>query len=204
AMTYIGSGAYMPIEDLNALLRQGPVVSGANLLLDAAGTNALYAELKAQPPVAGVVLQRAAKRNFTDLMDQSIGMAIWVYTLFAGLIAIGVVYNSVRISFGERQRELASLRVLGFSRGEVSYVLLGEIAFLTLLALPVGAGLGVLLALFLSQVMSSDLFRLPFVINASPFGYAAIVVIVVTAASGLLVRRQLDKMDLVAVLKSRD
>jgi putative ABC transport system permease protein len=137
-------------------------------------------------------------------MDQNMGTTIWIYTAFAGLIAIGVVYNSVRISFAERQRELASLRVLGFSRGEVSYILLGEIAFLTLLALPVGAGLGTLLAWFLSQAMSSDLFRLPFVINAATYGYAGLVVIVVTAVSGLLVRRQLDRMDLVSVLKSRD
>jgi putative ABC transport system permease protein len=72
-------------------------------------------------------------------MDENIGMSIWIYTIFAGLIAIGVVYNSVRISFAERQRELASLRVLGFTRGEVSYILLGEIAFLTMLALPLGA-----------------------------------------------------------------
>ena len=202
--TYIGSGAHMRIEDLNSLLQEGSVVSGAYLTVDPALTEDLYVTLKEAPAVAGVNLQSLAQRNFTEIMDQNIGMSIWIYTAFAGLIAIGVVYNSVRISFGERQRELASLRVLGFTRGEVSYILLGEIAFLTLLALPVGAGLGVLLALFLSQAMSSDLFRLPFVINASTFGYAAIVVIVVTAASGLLVRRQLDKMDLVSVLKSRD
>jgi len=204
AVTYIGSGAYMPIDDLNALLREGPVVSGANLLVDAARTRALYAELKAQPAVAGIVLQRAAQRNFTDLMDQNLGMAIWVYTIFAGLIAIGVVYNSVRISFSERQRELASLRVLGFSRREVSYILLGEIAFLTLLALPIGALLGTGLAWSLSRAMSSELFRVPFVIAPSTYGYAALVVIVVTAVSGLLVRRQLDRMELVAVLKSAD
>ena len=204
AMTYIGSGAYLPIEALNALLREGPVVSGANLLVDSARTNALYAELKQQPAVAGIVLQRDAQRNFTELMDQSIGMAIWVYTLFAGLIAIGVVYNSVRISFGERQRELASLRVLGFSRAEVSYILLGEIAFLTLLALPLGALLGTAIAWSLSQAMSSELFRVPFVVAPSTYGYAAVVVIVVTAVSGLLVRGQLDRMDLVSVLKSAD
>nr|MBO2513631.1 permease [Gammaproteobacteria bacterium] len=204
AMTYIGSGAYMPIDDVNALLREGPVVSGANLLVDSARTNALYAELKAQPAVAGVVLQRAAQRNFTDLMDQNLGMAIWVYTIFAGLIAIGVVYNSVRISFSERQRELASLRVLGFSRREVSYILLGEIAFLTLLALPIGGLLGTGLAWSLSRAMSSELFRVPFVIDPPTYGYAALVVIVVTAVSGLLVRRQLDRMELVAVLKSAD
>jgi putative ABC transport system permease protein len=202
--TFIGSGAHMRLEDLNRMLREGAVVSGAYLTVDPAATGALYAELKAAPAVAGVSLQTLAQRNFTELMDQNMGTTIWIYTAFAGLIAIGVVYNSVRISFAERQRELASLRVLGFSRGEVSYILLGEIAFLTLIALPIGATLGTLLAWFLAQAMSSDLFRLPFVVNAATYGYAGVVVIVVTAVSGLLVRRQLDRMDLVAVLKSRD
>src|SRR5690606_4851434 len=176
----------------------------ANLVVDAAATDALYAELKRRPAVAGVLLQRVAEDNFTELMDQSIGLVVWVYTAFAGLIAIGVVYNTVRVSFAERQRELASLRVLGFTRGEVSYILLGEIAFLTLIALPIGALLGTGMAWALAQAMSSDLFRLPFVIGPSTYGYAGLVVIIVTAVSGLLVRRRLDRMDLVGVLKSRD
>lgn len=204
AETLIGSGAQMLIGDLNRLLHEGDVVSGAYLTVDPAATDALYAELKGLPSVAGISLQGLAERNFRTLMDQNMGTSIYIYTLFAALIAIGVVYNSVRISFAERQRELASLRVLGFSRAEVSYILLGEIAFLTLLALPVGAALGAGLAFGLAQAMSSDLFRLPFVIGPATFGYAGVVVIVVTAVSGLLVRRQLDRMDLVAVLKSRE
>jgi putative ABC transport system permease protein len=202
--TYLGSGAHMRIEDLNRLLEEGPVVSGAFLTVDPAATDALYRELKAMPAVAAVTLQDLARRSFSELMDQNLGTAIWIYTMFAGLIAVGVVYNSVRISFEERQRELASLRVLGFARGEVSYILLGEIAFLTLLALPLGAALGTGMAWTMATSMSSDLFRLPFVIAPATFGYAALVVLVVTAGSGLLVRRQLDRMDLVAVLKSRD
>jgi putative ABC transport system permease protein len=202
--TYIGSGAHMRLGDLNRLLQEGAVVSGAYLTVDPAATQALYTKLKAAPAVAGVSLQSLAQRNFTEIMDQTMGVSIWIYTVFAGLIATGVVYNSVRISFAERQRELASLRVLGFSRGEVSYILLGEIAFLTLLALPLGAALGTVLAWFLAQAMSSDLFRLPFVIHPGTYGYAGVVVIIVTAISGLLVRRQLDRMDLVEVLKSRE
>ncbi|HEX7081847.1 MAG TPA: ABC transporter permease [Gammaproteobacteria bacterium] len=202
--TFIGSGARMLIDDLNRLLHEGPVVSGGYLMVDDAATEALYAELKAMPDVSSVALQRIAQRNFTEIMDQNIGLSISIYTAFAALIAIGVVYNSVRIAFAERQHELASLRVLGFTRTEVSYILLGEIAFLTLLALPIGAALGTGLAWSLAQAMSSDLFRLPFVIEPATYGYAGLVVIVVTAVSGLLVRRRLDRMDLVSVLKSRD
>ena len=194
----------MLLRDLNSLLEEGEVISGANLLVDRTAVAALYTELKARPAVAGVSLQRVAQRNFTELMDQNIGRSVWIYTGFAALIAIGVVYNTVRISFAERERELASLRVLGFTRGEVSYILLGEIAFLTLAALPLGAALGTGLAWALAQAMSSELFRLPFVIHPGTFGYAALVVVLVTAVSALLVRRQLDRMDLVGVLKSRD
>jgi putative ABC transport system permease protein len=202
--TYIGSGVHMQIGDLNRLLHEGAVVSGAYLTVDAASTTELYRELKASPAVAGVGLQSLAQRNFTELMDRNIGVSVWMYTTFAALIAIGVVYNSVRISFAERARELASLRVLGFTRGEVSYILLGEIAFLTLLSLPLGAALGTGLAWYLAQAVSSDLFRVPFVIDPSTYGYAAAVVLVVTAVSGLLVRRELDRMDLVSVLKTRE
>jgi putative ABC transport system permease protein len=202
--TLIGSGAHMLIGELNRLLHEGAVISGANLLIDPASAEALYTELKERPAVASVSLQHVAQQNFTDLMDQNLGLTIWIYTGFAGLIAIGVVYNTVRISFAERQRELASLRVLGFTRGEVSYILLGEIAFLTLAALPLAMALGTGLAWALAQAVSSELFRLPFVIDAGTYGYAAVVVLVVTAVSALLVRRQLDRMDLVGVLKSRD
>jgi len=202
--TYIGSGVQMHIEDLNRLLGEGAVISGAYMTVDRSRTSQLYRELKASPAVSSVGLQDLAQRNFAELMDQNIGISIWTYTAFAALIAIGVVYNSVRISFAERARELASLRVLGFTRGEVSYILLGEIAFLTLLALPLGALLGTGLARYLAHAMSSDLYRIPFVIEPATYGYAAAVVLIVTAGSGLLVRHQLDHMDLVAVLKTKE
>jgi putative ABC transport system permease protein len=202
--TYIGSGVHLQIDDLNQLMREGPVISGANLTVDSNETTALYRDLKASPVVAGVSLQDVAHQNFMAVMDQNIGVSIWMYTSFAALIAIGVVYNSVRISFAERARELASLRVLGFTRSEVSYILLGEISFLTLLALPLGAAVGSGLALYLAQAVSSDLFRVPFIIDPSTFGYAGAVVIVITAVSGLLVRRELDQMDLISVLKTKE
>lgn len=202
--TYVGSGVHMNINDLNALMKEGSVVSGASLTVDETRTSELYRELKESPAVVGVGLQAVAQRNFRELMDQNIGITIWMYTAFAALIAIGVVYNSVRISFAERARELASLRVLGFTRGEVSYILLGEIAFLTLLALPLGVAMGTALAYYLAIAISSDLYRIPFVIEPATYGYAGAVVIVVTAVSGLLVRRELDRMDLISVLKTKE
>jgi len=202
--TYLGSPVNMEIGALNRLMQEGPIISGAYLLVDEAQEDRLYTELKSMPIVGGVGLQTAAQREFNDLMDQTMGTAIFIYSLFAGMIAVGVVYNSVRISLSERERELASLRVLGFTRGEVSYILLGEIALLTLIALPVGALLGTLLATFFSAAMSSDLFRIPLIIKDHTYGYAVALIIGVALVSGLIVRRRIDRLDLVEVLKTRE
>ena len=200
--SYVGSGARMRIEDLNRALGEGAQVSGAWLTVDSDRTASLYTRLKETPAVVGVGLQADAVARLAAMLDENLGRAILVYVFFAGLIVAGVVYNTVRISFAERQRELASLRVLGFSRAEVSYILLGEVAFLTLLALPVGAAAGALLAWYLAHAMSSDLFRLPFAISPSTFGLAGAVVLAVTVVSSLMVRRQIDRLDLAEALKT--
>lgn len=202
ATSYVGSGARMEIGDLNRLMGEGPVVSGAFLSVDTDSVDALYTRLKEAPAIAGVSLQTMAMQRLDELMDESLGTSIFVFVIFAGLIALGVVYNAVRVSYAERQRELASLRVLGFSRGDVSYILLGEVAFLTLLALPVGAAAGTGLAWYMASAMSSDMFRLPFVIAPATYGFAAIVVLAITAASSLLVRRQIDRLDMAEALKT--
>lgn len=202
--SYIGSVAQMEIGALNQLLEEGDVVSGVYLVVDSDQNEALYRELKSAPGVAGVALHRLAALNFKALLDQSLGWSILVYVLFSGMIALGVIYNSVRITFAERARELASLRVLGFKRGEVAYVLLGEIAFLTLLALPVGCLGGIGLAYYLADAMASDVYRLPFVIHLTTFAAAIGVVVVIAIGSGLIVRRQIDRLDLVEVLKTRE
>ncbi|HEY0598835.1 ABC transporter permease [Brevundimonas sp.] len=200
--SYVGSGARMRIEDLNRALQEGAQVSGAWLTVDSDRTAGLYARLKEMPAVVGVGLQAEAVTRLAAMLDENLGRAILIYVFFAGLIASGVVYNTVRISFAERRRELASLRVLGFSRAEVSYILLGEVAFLTLLALPLGAAAGALLAWYLSHAMSSDLFRLPFAVSPATFGLAGAVVLAVTVVSSLMVRRQIDRLDLGEALKT--
>jgi putative ABC transport system permease protein len=124
--------------------------------------------------------------------------------MFAVVIACGVVYNSARIALAERARELASLRVLGFTRAEISTILLGELAVLTLAAIPLGLLIGRLLAVFVIASVDTELFRLPLVIDPATYGTAVLVVVLAALASGLIVRRKLDHLDLVSVLKTRD
>mgnify|MGYP006278909445 FL=1 len=200
----VGSGAHMRLEDLNAALGEDRVISGVNLRVDPERRDALYEDLKAAPAVAGVALHAQARENFVELIDQSMGSTIAVYTIFAAVLALGVIYNAMRVSLAERERELASLRVLGFSKGDVGYILLGEAAFLVLAAIPLGLAMGAGMAWAMSKAMSSDFFRLPYVITLHNLGYSALVLIVIAAASGLILARRIARLDLVAVLKTRE
>ena len=200
----LGSGAHMRLSDLNAALGEDRVVSGAYLRVDADRREQLYRDLKAAPLVAGVQLHSLARANMQEILDQSMGVSVAIYTIFAGLIAVGVIYNAVRVSLAERARELASLRVLGFSRADVSYILLGETGFILLVAVPLGLLAGTGMAWSLAGAMSSDFFRLPYVIYPSTYAFAAVVLIVIGAASAFIVRRRIDSLDLVAVLKTRE
>jgi putative ABC transport system permease protein len=154
--------------------------------------------------VAGVALQSAALRTFHETMAETMYIIISFYVAFGGLLAVGTVYNSARIALAERGRELASLRVLGFTRGEVSTVLLGEFALLTLVALPIGCVIGYGLSWYMAEQTASELFRMPLVVTARTYGMAVVVVLIASAASAMLVRRRIDRLDLIAVLKTRE
>ena len=137
-------------------------------------------------------------------MAQNMYVMIAVLVGLAGLIAFGVVYNFARISLSEQGREMASLRVLGFTRGEVSSLLLTEIAILVLLAQPPGWLLGLLIALGSVEGFSSELFSMPLVMGPEVFASASLAVVAAALISGLMVRRRIDHLDLIAVLKTRE
>jgi putative ABC transport system permease protein len=202
--TYLGTPAYMHIGALNRALGEGHLVSGANLLVDSRREAELYRTLKHTPALAAVNIRRAAIDTFNETMAETMNIMIGFYVMFASLLAIGVVYNSVRISLSERGRELASLRVMGFTRGETSYILLGELAILTILALPLGCAFGYGLSWYISQAMENELYRVPLAPVPSTYGYAVAVVALAALLSGLLVRRRIDRLDLIAVLKTRE
>jgi putative ABC transport system permease protein len=201
---YMGMYAYLDLEALHALMREGETLSGAYLQVDQARAGELYAALKNTPHVAGVLLKRAALSSFDETMASMMRQMLAIYVLFAGVIAFGVVYNNARISLAERSRELATLRVIGFSRGEVSYVLLGELAVVTLVALPVGCVMGYAMAASIMSILETELWRLPFVILPRTYALAVITSLGATIASALIVRTRLDRLDLVSVLKMRE
>jgi putative ABC transport system permease protein len=200
----IGLQAYMEINAVHRLMREGTVVSGAAVTLDRAAVRRFYTTIKATPMVAAVSLRHVMVKNFRDTMAQNMNLQIFFNVMFAGVIAFGVVYNSARVSLSERERELASLRVLGFTRGEISLILLGELSFVTVAALPVGALIGFALGHLIMTVFNNEVYRLSFTVSAATVAWSFLVVLVAAMASGLVVRRRLDRLDLVGVLKARE
>ncbi|MEJ2347528.1 MAG: ABC transporter permease, partial [Gammaproteobacteria bacterium] len=201
---YLGVRGYMDLGALNRLMGEGAAVSGAYLSIDSRYANEIYRRLKDMPRVAGTTVRAQEIRNFRKTMRET--MLFWssLATTFATVIAFGVVYNSARITLTERSRELASLRVLGFTRGEISYILLGELAIVTLLAMPLGLYLGRGLCWFIASSLQSDLYRVPLILEPDTYAFAAGVVLIAAALSALAVRRRLDRLDLIAVLKTRE
>jgi putative ABC transport system permease protein len=200
----IGLNAYMDAGALHRLMREGDSISGAFLRVDAAATATLNAELKRMPAVAGATTRLAALQGFEETLARSLDVFTTVLVTFAAVIAAAMVYNAARIALSERGRELASLRVLGFTRGEVSVLLLGEQAILTALAIPLGFAIGYRLCAALASAYQWEFFRLPLVVSTRTYGFAVAVVLASALGSALAVRRRIDRLDLVAVLKTRE
>lgn len=200
----LGLSAYMQMDALNRLMQEGGSISGAMLAVDPTQVDALYRELKQTPMVASVVLRKATLERFEATIAQSQAIMNTVQISFACIIAVGVVYNAARIAFSERSRELATLRIIGFSRPQIAIILLGEQALLTLCAMPLGFAMGYGMAALLTKSLSTDLYRFPLIIHPSSYAFAFVVVTIAAIASGLIVRRNLDHLDLIAVLKTRE
>jgi len=200
----MGLSAYMDISALHEMMHEGNVANGALLLIDSAHEAELASTLKATPAVAGAAFKRAVLQSFRDVMASNMSLSILINLIFAGIIAFGVVYNAARVSLSERSRELASLRVLGFTRAEISLILMGELALLTLVALPVGGVFGWGLAASMVHTIDSEVYRFPIFVTRQAVAMSFLGIIVAACVSGLIVRRKLDQLDLVAVLKIRE
>ena len=204
AKEYLGANVYMQLKALNKLLKEGDTISGAWLKVDKKYQAEVYSELKKIPRIAGIVEQKSAIKAFYETMDETILFFTFITTLLGSSIAFGVVYNSMRIALSERNRELASLRVLGFRQGEVAYILLGEQALLTIIAIPIGLFFGYVLCAYMAFSFDSDLYRIPLILNADVYAFAASVVLGSSLLSAILIWRNLSRLDMVAVLKTKE
>jgi len=194
----------MDLAHMDALSRIGPRRSGAYVELDRGQLQNLYRAIKQTPMAASIAIQSASLQQFRNTIEQNITTMTTVYVMLAVIIAFGVVYNSARIQLSERARELASLRVLGFTQREVAQVLVVELGVAMVLAQPLGWALGSGFSWLVIQGFQSDLFRVPYVIERSAFGWSSLVVMLAAIVSGLIVVSRVYRLDLIRVLKTRE
>jgi putative ABC transport system permease protein len=201
---FIGSLAYMERSALNRLMRTPAVADSALLKVDRTAEAALFRAVKDAPGVLATISHRQTIEMFRRLLDEHLVTTLMIYVFFASIIAIGVTYNSGRISFSERASELATLRVLGRHKAEVAAILIGEIALLTFAAVPLGCLIGYGLSATINAMFTTDLYRMPFGLQAKTYANASIIVATATALSCLAVAWRVHRLDLVRVLKARE
>lgn len=202
--SYFGLAAFMDPAALGALIGEGPRLSGAYVRFDENLTAAFFRAVKDSPAIGGLQLQERALLNFRETMGRNINVMMATYLGLATTVAFGVIYNSARIQLSESARELASLRVLGFTAGEASRVALTELGVLVALSIPLGWGLGYGLAALMVEAFDSELFHIPLIVSRATYAKAALVVLAAAAVSALIIRNRIGRLDLVAVLKTRD
>ena len=201
---FLGVGAYMDLDALNRALGDGPLINQALINLDPDKASEVYNSLRETPGVLGLSIRQAMLDSFYDTLARTFLTFTFFNSLMGGIIAFGVVYNTIRISLAEKGRELASLRVLGYTQNEVAHILLGEVALLLFLGIPLGWLTGQGLALMIVTAMQTELYRVPLTITSQTLGMSALVVVVSAIASGVIAWWRLKRLDLVAVLKTRE
>ncbi|KIT14326.1 ABC transporter permease [Jannaschia aquimarina] len=200
----LGTGAYMSADAFDAMLRRGPRTSLVNVTLRADREPAFHEAVKMAPSLGGAILLSDNRRSFQDTIAANMNAMALIYIGLGAAIAIGVAYNGARIQLSERARELASLRILGFGAGEVSWILIGETMLLAVLAQPLGWWIGHAVAELMADRFSSDLYNLPLVLTPSTYARASLIALAASLAAVLIVRRRVDDLDLVAVMKTRE
>jgi putative ABC transport system permease protein len=204
SLGYVGLGAAMEMDALNRVTGGGDRISGVNLMIDPAAMGTFYQAAAASPETGFLAVMGLTVARFRATLAENITVMVTVYVGLAGIIAVGVIYNFARISLSEQGRELASLRVLGFTRGEVAAILFGELLTIFLLAQPLGWAIGLGMAWAMVAAFSSDLYRVPFVIGPSVYATASLVVGAAAGLSALAVWHRINRLDLIAVLKTRE
>lgn len=200
--SYVGLVAIMNLQAMDRLLPLGPRVSGARIKIDNAKLKEFYASVKNTPAIGSVAVQGLSRQKFRDIIEENISISMSVYIALAVIISFGVVYNTSRILLSERSRELASLRVMGFTKVEVARVLIIELSIIVLLAQPLGWLIGYVISNLVVLGFETDLFRLPLIMQSDTFGFASLVAISTSIVTALFVARRISSLDMVGVLKS--
>jgi len=200
----MGLSVYAPTELLADLEGDLGAVSAALLAVVPSASPAIQERLRRSPQVIDVSELSSDIQRLRDMNGSFMDVWTLVSITLASSVILGVVYNNARIALSARGRDLASLRVLGFSRSEISRVLIGGLAIEVLFAIPIGLWLGKKWSEQFMLQVDQETFRWAVVIAPRTYALASAVSLLAAGAAALWVRRSLDRLDLIAVLKTRE
>ncbi len=204
ADSLLGAPAYMRLDALNLALKEPGRASGAYLRLAPGAETQVFETVRDMPALAGIALKEDMRLAIQEVMDNGMGAMRFVMLTIAGIVTFGIVYNAARIAYAERARDLASLRVIGFTRGEAAFVLLGELGLIVMMALPLGAVAGYGMSALIASAFSTEIYTIPLIFDAHSVASATLAVLASAVFSGWIVKRDLDRIELVSALKTRE
>jgi len=204
ASPFLGGSAYIEQYALGRLLREPARISGAHVTVDATQRGALNAELKQTPSIVGVAYTANFQIALQKLFREGVGFFSNMFLFFSLSMAAGVAFSAARITISEQERDLATLRVLGYEKRAVSLLPVAEISILLTLAIPTGLLLGAALSNWMMHQFETDLFSFPLIFDSQAYARSALFVTTAVLLTTLWTRRYMDRMHLVSALKSHE
>lgn len=180
------------------------VVSEVMLSIDRREIDALWRALARFPSVTAFVRPEVERDTFRRQIAEVFRTFQFILAGFALAIAVAVVFNNARIAFVARARDLATLRILGFTRAEVARGLLAEQVVQLALGIPLGLPLGGWLVSLVLSLPDVELYRLPRWVASASYATGGVAVLAAGLLCALWVALGVRRMDLVAVLKAAD
>lgn len=198
-----GKNAFASMKTASELLRENHLVSGVMMTVDPGRYQAVEAALSEMPGVADIVSRDKEVKNFNRNMD-SLQVTMKILTLFAVLLGCAISYNSSVISFNERCRELATLRVIGMKSSEIASILGNETILQCFLGLCLGLPLGRLLAEGVARMVSSEVYEFQAMVFTKTYTTSVALTIAFVLAGFLVAVRGVKQLNLLEILKNRD
>ena len=201
---YFGASGYMNIEALSRVLNESYAMNSVLLATAPGKAKFMNDELEDIPAVSSIEVKEDSIRNMNETIQMNMKVTSFVTVLFAGIISFSIIYNITSVSLAERERELASLRVMGFSREEVGRILYHENIALGVVGLVLGLPLGIAISKALVTAFDTEMIRLPYHLEPRTFIISITLTLFFVLVSNLAIRRKIHHLDLVETLKERE
>ncbi len=199
---YMGGSGFMELDVLNGVLQEGSTINNALINLRYNSGN-FVRDIEGMAYVQSVREPDDMVKQYNEYMGLMYAYIGVIITLSC-IMGFAIIYNTTTISIMERKRELASLRIMGFTNKKVSELIFNENTAVSVMGLIVGMPLGRFMGVQMLNYVPEDMMSLPLVIFPKTYVLAAVTVALFVILAQMANMRRISRMDLVEVMKSRE